>query len=63
MAFTFYDRFGKKTLNDSKYLQWFITMSSWVDGVETFERLGFHECTEEDYAEFIPVRPTDEDLL
>ena len=63
MAFTFYDRFGKKTLNDSKYLQWFITMGSWVDGVEKFERIGFHDCTEEDYAEFFPVRTTDEDLV
>ena len=63
LAFTFYDRFGKKTLNDSKYLQWYLNYSYWRDGEERFEKLDFHECTEDDYAEFFPVRLDDEDLL
>lgn len=63
IAFTLYDLFGKKNVNDSKYAKWWVNYVSQVDGVQQYDILGFHECTEQDYAEFFPVRKLDAESL
>ena len=55
LAFTLKDYLSGELKNDPRYVSWQPARYSQNDGIFSFDPLGFHECTEEDYAQFNPV--------
>ena len=49
--------------NDSRYVKWVVRHRGNVDGVHFENILGIHPCTEEDYAEFNPIKSSSEETF
>ena len=63
IAFSF-EHFGTgKLVNDPRYVRWIFRISGTKDNKWFHHILPYHKCTEEDYAEFYPIRSGQESQL
>ena len=64
IAFSIEDYYAPRKLkNDPKFTKWLIRAYGMKDGEFYEEKLEYHICTDEDYAEFYPIQPRSVGLL
>ena len=54
-----------QSLDDPRYIRRFIRTWSWNGDTQTMKEkmVPFHDCTDEDYAQFYPIREQDKDIM
>ena len=57
IAFSFETKFDVKLANDPRYVRWIIRVSASRNNTLYEKIIPHHECTDEDYAKFYPIRP------
>ena len=57
IAFAFESKYGKYLINDPRCVRWVFRVKSEKDGIKYEKVLPYHVCTDEDIAEFYPIRP------
>ena len=56
IAFSVTGYLDKEVKNDSRYVKWIVRHRGYNDGVLFETLLGIHRCTDDDYAEFYPIK-------
>ena len=56
IAFSFEEKKAKKLKNDPRYVRWIFRIKGFKGDKEYEKILPYHECTDEDYAEFYPIK-------
>ena len=63
MAFSFETKFTKKLINDPQYVRWMFKVWTYRNNTKYEKIIPHHECTDEDYAKFYPIRPDEKSKL
>ena len=56
IAFSFEEKKAKELKDDPSYVRWIFRVKGQIKNEEFEHLLPFHECTDEDYAQFYPIK-------
>ena len=63
IAFAFENKDSKKLITDSRYVRWMFLVTEFINDQRQEKFLSYHECTEEDYAQFYTIKSDQESEL